>query len=84
MHLDPEEQGRGMQRIAALLKPGGLLCLTLRHGPVPAERRMFEVSGGDTMRLAAAAGLTPLVHLENQVAVSGNPGVTWTRLAFRK
>ncbi len=84
MHLDPEEQGRGMQRIAALLKPGGLLCLTLRHGPVPAERRMFEVSGADTMRLAAAAGLTPVVHLENQVAVSGNPGVTWTRLAFRK
>jgi hypothetical protein len=22
--------------------------------------------------------------LENQVAVTGNPGVTWTRLAFRK
>ena len=84
MHLDPDERGRGMQRIAALLKPGGLTCLTLRHGPVPAERRMFEVSGGDTMRLAAAAGLAPVVHLENQVAVSGNPGVTWTRLAFRK
>jgi SAM-dependent methyltransferase len=84
MHLDPDERGRGMQRIAALLKPGGLTCLTLRHGPVPAERRMFEVSGSDTMRLAEAAGLTPVVHLENQVAVSGNPGVTWTRLAFRK
>jgi hypothetical protein len=33
---------------------------------------------------AEAAGLKPVVHLENQVAVSGNPGVTWTRLAFQK
>jgi SAM-dependent methyltransferase len=84
MHLDPDERARGLQRIAALLKPGGLACLTLRHGPVPEGRRMFEVAGDDTIRLAAAAGLAPIVHLENQVAISGNPGVTWTRLAFRK
>jgi SAM-dependent methyltransferase len=84
MHLDPEERACGMQRIAALLAPGGLACLTLRHGPVPAERRMFEVVGEDTIALADAAGLVPVVHLEHQVALSGNPGVTWTRLAFRK
>ncbi len=84
MHLDPGECERAMARIAALLKPGGLVCLTLRHGPVPEGRRMFAVSGEDTIRLADAAGLAPIVHLENQVAVSGNPGVTWTRLAFRK
>ena len=84
MHLDLDARPRGMQRIAALLKPGGLTCITLRHGPVPEGRRMFDVSGADTIRLAEAAGLAPIVHLENQVAVSGNPGVTWTRLAFRK
>jgi len=84
MHLDPGERARGMQRIATLAKPGGLICLTLRHGPVPEGRRMFDVSGDDTIRLAEAAGLTPIVQLENQVAISGNPGVTWTRLAFRK
>ena len=84
MHLLPGERPRAMQRIAELLKPGGLTCLTLRNGPVPERRRMFAVSGDDTLRLAEAAGLTPIVHLENEVAVSGNPGVTWTRLAFRK
>ena len=84
MHLAQDERERGMRRIAGLVKPGGLACLTLRHGPVPEGRRMFEVSGDDTIGLAKAAGLTPIVHLENQVAVSGNPGVTWTRLAFRK
>jgi SAM-dependent methyltransferase len=84
MHLDHDERARGMARIAALLKAGGLTCLTLRHGPVPEGRRMFEVAGDDTIRLAETAGLKPVVHLENQVAVSGNPGVTWTRLAFTK
>ena len=84
MHLDPRERKLGMARIAALLKGGGLTCLTLRHGPVPEGRRMFEVAGADTISLAREAGLKPIVHLENQVAVSGNPGVTWTRLAFRK
>jgi SAM-dependent methyltransferase len=84
MHLDPDERPRGLRRVAGLLKPGGLTCITLRHGPVPEGRRMFEISGADTIGLAEAAGLTPVVHLENQVAVSGNPGVTWTRLAFRK
>jgi hypothetical protein len=73
-----------MQRIASLLKPGGLACFTLRNGPVPERRRMFAVSAADTIGLAEAAGLAPVVHLENQVAVTGNPGVTWTRLAFRK
>ncbi|HVO00598.1 MAG TPA: class I SAM-dependent methyltransferase [Candidatus Cybelea sp.] len=84
MHLAPEERPRAMARVAALMKPGGLACLTLRHGAVPKGRRMFEVSGADTIRLAEAQGLVPIVHLENQVALSGAPGVTWTRLAFRK
>ena len=45
---------------------------------------MFAVSGEDTLGQAEAAGLAPILHLENQVALSGNPGVTWARLAFRK
>lgn len=84
MHLVIEERPRAMRRIASLLNPGGFASLTLRHGPVPEGRRMFEVSGTDTIGLAEAAGLEPIVHLENQVALSGAPGVTWTRLAFRK
>jgi len=84
MHLALEERPLAMQRIASLLNPGGFTCLTLRHGPVPEGRQMFEVSGSDTIGLAEAAGLKPILHLQNQVALSGAPGVTWTRLAFRK
>ena len=39
-----------MGRVAGLLRPGGLMTLLLRHGPVPQGRRMFEVSAAETKR----------------------------------
>lgn len=44
MHLDAEERGLAMARIAALLMPGGQFFVNLRHGPVPDGRHMFDVS----------------------------------------
>ena len=46
-----------MGRIAGLLRPGALVTLLLRHGPVPVGRRMFEVSAEET-RAAGQHGLT--------------------------
>ena len=48
MHLDSSQRERAMARVAGLLQPGGLMTLLLRHGPVPAGRRMFEVSAAET------------------------------------
>lgn len=45
MHLDEAERRTAMPRVASLLAPGGVMVLSLRHGPVPAGRRMFAVSG---------------------------------------
>jgi 2-polyprenyl-3-methyl-5-hydroxy-6-metoxy-1,4-benzoquinol methylase len=44
MHLDEQQRRRAMVRVAALVRPGGLMTLSLRHGLVPAGRRMFEVA----------------------------------------
>jgi hypothetical protein len=57
MHLDAHQRERAMPRVASLLSSGGTMSLTLRHGPVPPGRRMFEVSGDETTRLAQAEGL---------------------------
>lgn len=35
MHLDRVERQRAMPVVASLLKPGALLVMNLRHGPVP-------------------------------------------------
>ena len=60
------------------------MILSLRHGPAPIGRRMFEVSAEETVRLAETEGWTVAFQLDRQTDLFGRPDVTWTRLAFRK
>ncbi|MBX3619597.1 MAG: methyltransferase domain-containing protein [Rhizobacter sp.] len=86
MHLDAAERRSAMPRLAALLAPGGVLLISLRHGPVPAGRRMFDVAGDEVALLAQACGLTLLLQVETASVQPENraAGVTWTQLAFRR
>lgn len=86
MHLDVQQRRQAMPNLAALVRGGGTVIMTLRHGPVPSGRRMFEVSADETIGLAATHHLHPVLNLR---AESNHPqnhaaGVTWTRLAFVK
>lgn len=84
MHLDVAERERAMPVVATLIRPGGLVIMTLRHGPVPAGRRMFEVSAAETIALARGAGLDLVmnVHRKSLIEPNKSAGITWTRLAF--
>ncbi|BBK30464.1 methyltransferase family protein [Stella humosa] len=82
MHLDEGQRRRAMPAVARCVRPGGTLLLSLRHGPVPAGRRMFAVSADETIALAAREGLEPAIRLDDQPGLFGRPGVRWTRLAF--
>ncbi|MBI2737401.1 MAG: class I SAM-dependent methyltransferase [Rhodospirillales bacterium] len=82
MHLDQAQRERAMARVAPLVRPDGLMALSLRHGPVPAGRRMFEVSAEETCELAARHGLAA-IHRSKGPATLGGPAVWWDRLAFR-
>ena len=82
MHLDPSQRERAMARVAALLQLGGLMTLLLRHGPVPAGRRMFEVSAAETRALADHHGLKA-VHDSERAALLGGGAVWWSVLALR-
>ncbi|MGF1427969.1 class I SAM-dependent methyltransferase [Kitasatospora sp. LaBMicrA B282] len=81
MHLAPAERAAAMLTVAGLLAPGGCLVLTLRHGPVPAGRRMFEVPGAEVVAQAAAAGLR-LVHRGERGDLHGRGAVRWTELGL--
>ncbi|MGR4868359.1 class I SAM-dependent methyltransferase [Variovorax sp. LARHSF232] len=85
MHLDERERRDGMPRLASLLAPHGVVVLSLRHGPVPVGRRMFEVSAEETIELARQHGLQPVLHVKTESVQASNraAGVNWTRLAFR-
>jgi SAM-dependent methyltransferase len=82
MHLDSGQRERAMARIAGLLQPGGLVTLLLRHGPVPAGRRMFEVSAAETRALADHHGLKT-IHDSERPALLGGSAVWWSVLALR-
>lgn len=84
MHLDIAQRHQAMPRVAACLQAGGVMVFSIRHGPVPAGRRMFEVSTAETKDLAAASGCQSVFEQEGKGGGLERPGVYWTRLAFIK
>ena len=84
MHLDEWQRQRAMPRVADLVREGGVLMLSLRHGPVPPGRRMFEVTAGETIQLTQASGLRLILQLDHQDGLLRRPGVSWTRLVFSR
>jgi SAM-dependent methyltransferase len=84
MHLDHEQRVLGMGRLRELMDIGALLAMTLRHGPVPEGRRMFDVTADETVGLAAGRGLECVLKLEEKDGFQNRPGVRWDRLVFRR
>ncbi|MCC9308068.1 class I SAM-dependent methyltransferase [Kitasatospora sp. RB6PN24] len=81
MHLSPAERAGAFARVLELLAPGGTLLLTVRHGPVPAGRRMFEVPDAELLGQAGAAGLR-LVHRDERGDLHGRSDVRWSEFGF--
>ncbi|MEH6742743.1 class I SAM-dependent methyltransferase [Hyphomonas sp.] len=86
MHMTETERATGMAHIASLLKPGGRLFMSQRHGPIPEGRRMFDISGEETIGLAGPLGLTNLFHERTGSIQAENMarGIEWTKLVFEK
>lgn len=86
MHLDRDERREAMPNVASLMRPGGVLIMSLRHGPVPVGRRMVDVTGQETIDLAEQEGLRTVQNLRAPSVGEHNrrAGVTWTHLAFVK
>lgn len=86
MHFNEAEREAGMKHLAPLLNPRGRIAMTQRHGPIPEGRRMFEVSGDETVALAARFGLVNLMHerIGSVAAENKARGIEWTKLVFEK
>lgn len=86
MHLTEQERERGMEVVSSLMAPGARWFLTLRHGPVPEGRRMFNVTGNETGALAEPHGLACIF---NQTSESIQPenrarGISWTKVILER
>ena len=84
MHLDEAQRRRAMPNVGGLVKDRGVMTLSLRHGPVPPGRRMFEVSAGETIALARSHGLVLVLRRATPTLLKRVQPVTWKRLVFRK
>ncbi|MEM1094598.1 MAG: class I SAM-dependent methyltransferase [Bacteroidota bacterium] len=84
-HLDGGEQEASLARIATMLRPGGVVALSLRHGPAGVGTHVFPTDGQATIRTAKRFGLRPVLQVPPQPSLLPNkPDVTWTRLVFEK
>ena len=77
MHMPPEDRPRAMRKLATLLKPGGRMMLTLRHGPAPADRPMWPVDVHEAERLGVDHGLALRVATERQEDRGGRTDIRW-------
>lgn len=85
-HLDDAARGIAMPRLGALMASGGLLVISLRHGPGTDGRRVFPIAADATIALAGRAGLALVRRRETESSqpVNRAMGVTWTWVAFVK
>ena len=84
MHLDAVEREEAMNNLAALLHLGSTVVMSLRHGPVPKGRVMYDVGADETIKLAELYGLVPVFNetTDSVQAANRRLGVRWTKLVF--
>lgn len=83
MHVDPEDRASAFAAIASLLAPGGLVAMTLRHGPPDLGRFMHPVSADEVEALAHAHGFV-VEHLAHVPDGRRREGVSWTQVGVRR
>jgi SAM-dependent methyltransferase len=83
-HLNDDERRLAVRRLRRLTAPGGMLIMSLRHGPGAADRPVYGVAPDDTVTAALNEGFTLARRQRTSSVQAGNraAGVYWTWLAF--
>ncbi|TRB06217.1 class I SAM-dependent methyltransferase [Agrobacterium tumefaciens] len=85
-HIDHGVRQAATASLSEMTATGGLLIMSLRHGPAPGGRRAFAISPTETIDEAARFGFTLIRQVEVDSIQPGNRalGVHWTWIALRK
>ncbi|MEP1539084.1 MAG: class I SAM-dependent methyltransferase [Paracoccaceae bacterium] len=83
MHILPKDRAASFQRLKGLLRPDGSIFVSLRLGPVNADRGMFEISSAQFVLDAKEAGfdVTPRGDFEDLL---GRAEVSWKIFELRQ
>ena len=82
MHVPASDRPRAFRKVINLLNPGGLIAITLRHGPDADERAIYPVSLVELETLVRGHG----AFVERSVEAKdelGRSDVRWTQVAIR-
>lgn len=86
MHIPPIDRAGSIRKLAKLLKPGGKLVISLRHGQTNKEckqRKMHIVSADELIRLATDVGLFSKLETEKEQDKLGRNHVSWQTVVFQ-
>lgn len=85
-HLNEGTREAALASLAAVTAPGGMVVMSLRHGPGAAGRPVFEAPPEATVAAASRAGFRLLRRAEAESLQAGNraSGVRWTWLALAR
>lgn len=85
-HLEPDAQERAVARLSELLRPGGLLIASLRHGAGPSNRRAWPVDVDLLISVVRANGMK-LIRRAGKGSIqpeNRDAGITWTWLGLKR
>lgn len=76
MHLTLNERKASLENFQRLLAPSGRIMVSLRHGPAPRNRKMYEVSLAELQRQSTVAGFR-VVFAQDAADSFKRQGVWW-------
>jgi SAM-dependent methyltransferase len=86
MHIPPSDRARSIRKLANLLKPGGKLVISLRHGQTDEEckqRKMHHVCAGELKQLATDVGLFTKLKTAKEEDKLGRNHVSWQTVVLQ-
>ncbi|ARD43057.1 methyltransferase domain-containing protein [Colwellia sp. PAMC 21821] len=86
MHIPTSERARAIRKLANLLKPGGKLVISLRHGQTDEEkkqRKMHIVCAEELKRLATDVGLFTKLETPKEEDKLGRNHVSWQTVVLQ-
>jgi SAM-dependent methyltransferase len=82
MHVPPPARARAFRKLVTLLKPGGIMLMSLRNGPCDPDRPMWATPPGEVEAFARTHGLAVLRSLSTPDYLD-RPDVNWTSMCLR-
>jgi protein-L-isoaspartate O-methyltransferase len=83
MHLPAPDRPPAMERLVELLVEDGLIIMSLRHGPSPPGRQIFDVPVDEVTTSAQQLGLK-VVHIGREPDRLGRAEVHWSRVVLQR